>query len=193
MTLQLLNAGLQKLIADDTMYAAEAKQALTEIREIQQRVGRQDVFKGECYVLHADTAIDLLSVATYDEYGKLYRKAAASNHDVSFNAYESACRNRLGLEYAPLSVIQTGYEVIADLYDDNEDNDCHNPDGTFRYENTTDLQQMFTPNGLKILYEAIQPTLNQLFKETEEDPFAEPANERLAVLSNLHMTLEHLI
>lgn len=119
MKLELLKAGLQKLV-DNNEQAAEALLAITEINEIQQRVGSNDFYSGDCYVLYADTLVDILTTETYDTYDRLQQKAVAINHDVRFNDYEKECRGHLGLDYAPLSVIQLGYEIVSSLYNDNE-------------------------------------------------------------------------
>lgn len=130
MTLELLKAGLQKLVDEDNNQ--EAKQAIAEIIEIQQRAGSEDVWQGSCYVLHASTVDDLLNIAAYDEYGKLYVKRKSIGHVVTLNDYEKACRDNLGLDCIPLSAVQLGFEIVNDLYADNEADGAHNPDGTFR-------------------------------------------------------------
>lgn len=132
MKLDLLEKGLRLLILNEND-TAEAKQALAELNEIQQRVGRQDIYKGDCFVLHAATVDDLLNIATYDAYGEIYAKMHRIGHEVSFGDYEKVCREQYGLEYAPLSAIQVGFDVIGDLYRDNEEQGCHKPDGTFRH------------------------------------------------------------
>lgn len=152
MTLQLLKAGLQKLVDENNNQ--EAQQAIAEINEIQQRVGRQDIYKGNCFVLHAATVDDLLNIATYDAYGEIYAKKHRNGHEVSFGDYEKVCREQYGLEYAPLSAIQVGFDVIGDLYADNEDQGCHNPDGTFKHNddrpNPVKLEKFISDNIDKI-------------------------------------------
>ena len=194
MNLELLKAGLQKLVNEDNNN--EAKQAIAEINEIQQRSEWNDPWKGECYVLHAQTVSDLLNETTYDAYGKLYVRANRIGHMVSFNDYEKVCREQHGLEYAPLSIIQIGYDYIRELYADNDCFDCHKADGTFNYNTsgtTTDLNEMFKLNGLKILREVVGENVAELLDITENEPTAEPANERLAVLTNLLNHLDEMI
>lgn len=140
MTFELLKAGLQKLVDEDNNH--EAKQAITEINEIQQRVGNNDAWNGECYVLHANTVDDLTNIATYDAYGKIYAKMHAIGHEVPFNEYENVCREKYGLYYAPLSVIQLAFDIISQLYSDNEADGAHNPDGTFNHDDRPNLDAM---------------------------------------------------
>lgn len=131
MKFNLIRTGLQKLI-DDGIETAAAAQAIAEINEIVQRLGKtNEIWQDECYILSADTVDQLMNEVTYDHYGRLYKQAEASGHAVAFNDYESVCRKAAGLEYAPLSMIQIGFDIVGDLYADNEANGCHNPDGTF--------------------------------------------------------------
>lgn len=61
------------------------------------------------------------------------------------------------------------------------------------YEFSSDLSKLYTTEGLKLLYEAIQEPLSRLIAATEEEPDAEPANAHLSVLSTLHAMLEERI
>lgn len=127
MTLELLKAGLKKLI-DDNQFTAEAQQAIAEIEQVQQLAAPDNIFKGECYVLHSETVSGLLNIATYDAYGKLFVEYSG---DVSIGDYEQVVRDQYECEYMPLTAIELGYDIISDLYRDNEAQGCHNPDGTF--------------------------------------------------------------
>lgn len=113
-----------------TTIEKQCEQLLNELNEIEKLVGPKDYFDGDCYVLHAETVIDLLNVVTYDAYGKLY---AEYNGDVAFGDYEAAVRQRYGCDYAATAVLEVGFDIISDLYKQNEENDCHNQDGTFRH------------------------------------------------------------
>lgn len=130
MTLELLKAGLQKLINDGQL-VDEAKQAVAEIEEIQQRVGSNDAFTGECYILHADSVIDLLNLSTYNTFGKLFVEC---NGEVNFSDYEQKVRYMCACDCMTTSAIKVGYDVIKDLYSDNELLEYHNPDGSFKGE-----------------------------------------------------------
>lgn len=192
MTLELLKAGLQQLINQE-QYADEAKQAIKEIEQVQQLAGPDDIFKGECYVLHSETVSDLLNIATYDAYGKLF---VEHNRAVSLDDYEKVIRCQYGCDLMPSSAIELGYSIIGDLYEDNEDYGCHKPDGTFRSSllyDITDLNEMYTADGLKVLFEEVDKLVTDWHCVLEEEPDNEIATERLAVLSNLHVTLNNLI
>lgn len=132
MKLELLKKGLQKLVDEDNNQ--EAVQAIAEINEIQQRVAWNDAFNGDCYVIYASDAASIMNMLTYDEYGKLYVAASKLDKIVPFNKYEAVCRGLLDLDGLPLSMIQLGFDIVGDLYADNEALDYHNPDGTFKGE-----------------------------------------------------------
>ena len=133
MTLELLKAGLQKLI-DDGQLIDESKKAIAEIEEVQRLAAPDDIFKGECYVLHSTTVSGLLNIATYDAYGKLY---VEYNGDVARGDYEAVIRRMYECDCLPNSAVELGYDIISDLYSDNEALGCHRPDGTFIHASTT--------------------------------------------------------
>lgn len=143
MKFETIKKGLLKLI-DENVDVADAQQILTEINEIQLRLGEyNDIWKDECYVLSPDTIIGLMNIVTYDEYGKLYVASRKINHQVPFNKYEEVCRYKLELECAPLSVIQVGFDIVRDLYEQNEENGCHYNDGTFKPYISNDKTPMY--------------------------------------------------
>ena len=125
-----MKAGLQKLI-DDNQVADEARKAIAEIEQVQQLAAPDDIFKGECFVLHSTTVSGLLNVATYDAYGRLY---AENNGDVALGDYEQVIREQYECDYLPTTAVELGYDIIHDLYADNEALEYHNPDGTFKGE-----------------------------------------------------------
>lgn len=134
MKFDLLTTALKMLAESDENRKADAMNAVYEIQEMQRRLGHYDeIWNGSCYILPADTVSDLLNMTTYDEYGKLYAKRLDSERYVSLNDYENACRRNAGLEFASLATIMLGYDIVKDLYADNEISGCHNADGTFNH------------------------------------------------------------
>lgn len=129
MNLNLIKVGLQKLINDEG-YAEEAQKAIAEIEQVQQLAAPDHIFNGECYVLHAETVSGLLNIATYDAYGKLF---VEYNGNVSLGDYEQIVRDQYECDYMPQSAIELGYDIIHDLYSENEHYGCHCPDGTFNH------------------------------------------------------------
>ena len=101
--------------------------AIAELDEIEQRAGTDDAWKHKCYILHADSVCDLMNISTYDDYGKMYVKQHGT---VNYVDYE-----RMVLKYMPTittAAIELGYDIVRDLYDENEQHGEHNIDGTFK-------------------------------------------------------------
>lgn len=87
-----------------------------------------DIWNGAIHVIHMTTAIDLQNAIAYDAFGRLAK--SKDNHEVSFGEYYKIARNIYGLEAASTPFLLSGYEVINDLWHDNERNGCHIEDGT---------------------------------------------------------------
>ena len=133
MTTTLLRKALLDYLDNNTITVEDKQQiesTINELDEIDRLAGPDDVFKGECYVLHSETVSGLLNVATYDAYGKLY---VEYNGDVSIGDYEQVIRGMYECDLMPMSAVELGYDIIGDLYRDNEALGCHNPDGTFKH------------------------------------------------------------
>lgn len=142
MTTTLLRKALHEYLGNNNITADERNQitaTINELDEIDRLAEPDSVFEGECYVLHSETVSGLLNVATYDAYGKLYVKY---NGYVGFSDYEQTIRDRYECGYMPTAAIELGYDIIRDLYSDNEADGVHNPDGTFNHNNRLNLDLM---------------------------------------------------
>lgn len=131
MTTTLLRKALLDYL-DNTTVTKEDYDAINativELDEIEQRAGTNDAWKHECYILHAESVCDLMNMATYDDYGKMYVKQHGT---VNYVDYE-----RMVLKYMPTmttAAIELGYDIVRDLYGENEQQGKHNPDGTFKH------------------------------------------------------------
>lgn len=87
------------------------------------------IWNGAIHVVHMTTAIDLQNALLYDTFGRLAK--SKSNLEVSFGEYMEAARKRFGFEAVSTQFLTSGYEVINDLWHDNEANGCHGSDGTY--------------------------------------------------------------
>lgn len=129
MTTTLLKKALYDYLDNNTVTISDKEQIEAFIKDcddIERKAGDDSIWKYECYVLHAEDVSDLLNVATYDNYGKLY---VANDHNVSLEQYTADVDGHY--HAVPESAIQLGYDVIHDLYSDNDDLDSHYADGTF--------------------------------------------------------------
>lgn len=109
----------------DEVFAALASCTRTE-----ERYEYNDLWHDSCYVLAADTLDDLLNIATYDWYGRLQKKYG--EHRLPFYMYAAECRKYI--DNITDEQLELGYDVISDLWHDNETDGSHNEDGTFRHD-----------------------------------------------------------
>lgn len=133
MTTTLLRKALYGYLDHNTTTADDYEEALAAIKELDEidalaaESGADNVWKHKCYIVHAEDASNMLNELTYDTYGKLFVQSGCGS--VGYDLYATAVRK----DYAniPSQLMQLGYELISDLYEDNEQSGCHNPDGTF--------------------------------------------------------------
>lgn len=110
-----------------------------------------NVFGDECYVVCASAAVDLMNIATYDIYGKLARDncpvGSINEHVVlkplddfvKFDDYKAAVKQQIDCIHG--SIIEVGYDIVSDLWFDNEKLGDHNDDGTFRHDILVERQE----------------------------------------------------
>lgn len=131
MTTTLLRKALLDYL-DNTTVTEEDRNAINaaivELDEIEQRAGANDAWKYECYILHAESVCDMMNMATYDEYGKMYAKQHGT---VNYVDYE--CMVLKYMTTMTTAAIELGYDIVRDLYNENEQQGSHNPDGTFKH------------------------------------------------------------
>lgn len=70
----------------------------------------------------------IMNCLTYDEFGRI-RKANLRNERRQTKLYRETCRDCYCEELTD-SQIDGVADFLRDLWDDNENNNCHNPDGT---------------------------------------------------------------
>ena len=106
--------------------------SLLELRCLQHALPdyHDGIWNGAIHVVHMTTAIDMQNALMYDYFGKI----AKSKHDqeVSFVEYKEMARRTFGLEAASTQFLFSGYEVINDLWHDNEANGCHDDNGLIK-------------------------------------------------------------
>lgn len=77
---------------------------------------------------------DILNELTYDIYGK---QARVRHGNVPFEYYAYDCRKHsFWLCNLTNNQLRVGYDLLSDLWNDNEQNDSHNSDGTFKRSDT---------------------------------------------------------
>lgn len=86
-------------------------------------------WNGSIHVVHMSTAIDIQNALLYDTFGKIAR--SNDKLAVSFDEYMAAAQKTYGLEHTTTLFMHSGYEVLNDLWHDNEANGCHDADGSY--------------------------------------------------------------
>lgn len=93
----------------------------------------KDPWAEECCVLHMDSIVDLINRDWYDIYGLEARK---NGGNVSLDDFQRLCRDYLmagfGYNCWPTEALLAGYNLLHDLWIDNEKAGGNFPDGTHK-------------------------------------------------------------
>ena len=101
--------------------------------------------KDELYTIAEEDLVSIINMLAYEDYAKVYRKL----HRAGFNrrpTYEEFIRNCpvfVVLPSIPDDVWHHGYELIADLFDDNEKNGTPCDEEAKFNQNVAELLAMF--------------------------------------------------
>lgn len=131
MKLTTLTKALEQYILSAELSSNErqdALDALAECHEVAERFDNRDLWKDTVYLVSSDGLSDLLNIATYDIHGK---RARIHEDDMQFDYYAYDVRQLVSSDLTN-RVLQLGYDIVHDLWYDNDANGDHNPDGTFK-------------------------------------------------------------
>lgn len=111
---------------------ADVFDALEALAQTADRYESRDLWQDAVEFIPLPTLIDLLNELTYDDYG---RRARKHGNDMRLDLYTYDVRNNHMFAVAGLTdaQLEAGYEVISDLWHDNEANGAHNADGSFNH------------------------------------------------------------
>lgn len=101
---------------------------LSEINEQISIYSSPELWKHSSYIITPDSLASLLISKTYDEYGR-FRK---TNGSVTLDQYRNIVYNICYLTELTDYCISFGFDIITDLWSDNEHYGNNNPDGTFK-------------------------------------------------------------
>lgn len=78
----------------------------------------------ETFEITLDGAMTIANCLTYNDYAKLKRKymRAGIERRPSFDEYFVECSKHYEMDMMPLEAWECGYDLVADLFDDNERN-----------------------------------------------------------------------
>lgn len=85
-----------------------------------------ELWYGAVHVMFIDDVINIQNATMYDAFGKLAKEGRGT-----FGNYIDLARGTYGFEHASMSFLRSGYDVLNDLWHDNENFGCNNPDGTY--------------------------------------------------------------
>lgn len=105
--------------------------ALDEIAETIERYEDITMWKNDSVMIPLPTIIGLLNELTYDDYGTL---AKTHHGEVPFDYYTNKVRSTHDDHVAMLTdrQLRCGYDLISDLWSDNEEYGSNNDDGTIK-------------------------------------------------------------
>ena len=80
--------------------------------------------KDELYTIAEEDLVSIINMLAYEDYAKVYRKLhrAGFNRGPTYEEFIRNCPVFVVLPSIPDDVWHHGYELIADLFDDNEKN-----------------------------------------------------------------------
>jgi len=134
MKLNTIKKAVEQLLTTDLAYQDkhDAFNALKEVHDTLERATDDDVYKDEVYIISASCLADLMISDLYDVYAKR-RKLHGEDFPVSY--FQHDARKEFGFEDFTNDQLQIGYDIISDLWQDNEDNGDHDENGLLRQTN----------------------------------------------------------
>ena len=110
---------------------AVINKSIQELRDLREHIpsSMYDLWHGEVHVIFIDDVISIQSATLYDGFGKLAKEGRGD-----FYNYRLLAHGTYGFENASTEFLRSGYEVLNDLWHDNENFGCNNPDGTYCWD-----------------------------------------------------------
>lgn len=87
------------------------------------------IWPNEIRLISISSSCDIGNKMLYDTYGKLAR--ANNNKEVPFERFALTARKEFGCETLTELVLRDGWEILTDLWHDNDAIGSHHADGTF--------------------------------------------------------------
>lgn len=110
----------------------EADQLLLETGNAEQMmIADESLWHGEIYLIGASDLCNVLNQMTYDDYGMLYR--GNDNQKPAFESYANYVRNMYDLSSFSDEMLKIGFDLVADLFSDNESSGFNTPEGKYNH------------------------------------------------------------
>lgn len=116
----------------DPEEAASLKNLIAETVELDRLMETDnEIWPNEIRLISISSSCDLGNRVLYDTYGKLARERNCQpNESVTFEGFALRARKEFGCETLTELVLRDAWEVISDLWSDNEKDGHHKADGT---------------------------------------------------------------
>lgn len=132
MKLDLIRKALDLYKAEGCKTEADYEEvvgALQEVNELADLIkADEDLYENEVRVLSVASTCDLGNALFYDMYGL---QAKLTDGNVTLKEYEQGARQEYGGAFLTSATIKDSYDLIVDLWAENESEGIHNADGTF--------------------------------------------------------------
>lgn len=134
MKLDVVRQALEMLIQSAEPEYVDKQQAFVALQEINNATERAtdfDIFGREAYIISASNMHDIMINSLYGTYASR-RKIHGADFPVSY--FQHDARKIFGFEDFTNDQLQVGYDIISDLWNDNEATGEHNEDGILAYD-----------------------------------------------------------
>ena len=133
MKLTIIEQALEQLLATDLSEQdrQHAFKALREVHETCERATDPEIYRDEVYLISASNMADIQVNNLYDVYAK---RRMSYGGDFPADYFKHDARKVFGFEDFTNEQLQIGYDVISDLWADNEAAGNHDENGLFNCE-----------------------------------------------------------
>ena len=108
----------------------EINEAIQETANIERIIEpNKDIWRNEVRIVSVESSCDIGNALLYDIYGL---QARLTGGVVSLKEFIAGARKEFGCEYLSDEFLQDAYDIVSDLWCENEADGYHNADGTFK-------------------------------------------------------------
>lgn len=136
MKLQKLLDMIELVEKHQLMDVVDIKEELIEVKTRYEEHDERDTWEDTVHIITLPGVVDLMNRTLYDYYGRMRRRIEPNEITDRFFIAELRCETtseNFGFEQFTSEMLQAGYEVIHDLWGENEAIGDNNPDGSFKH------------------------------------------------------------
>ena len=142
MNLKILETALKQQLVSGKCTNEETRQiaeALIECSNLHEVYSSADIWKDEVLVVTPETALQYVGDILYDAYGRRCRSLNVKQ--LPFDQFKALARLDFRLKDVSVEVLQYSYDVLSDLWVENDEEGSNNPDGSYKNDNLTDVEK----------------------------------------------------